>query len=201
MSDEEIESWLNDDSEDRALAVNEGTLRFLDKLPDNPVHHIRNSLIIENESLTNGWIDLIQCHEHLDAVPATQIVYQYKHINNLRIESYYGIARVWIEGKSVQMENISKNARLCIRAKVRILQILKNGTYILRNGPFHRKFLDGYYPMQVTLTIRYPSEDITIQSIEPEQQPGFHINKAGNELIINALFEGMLKTEIRFKQL
>lgn len=201
MSEEEIEAWFNDDSEERALAVNEGELKFLKQKPDKPVHHLHNIFTIEKESLTSGWVGLLQCHMHLDAVSATQIVYRYKRMNNLHIESYSGIAKVWVDGKSVQLEGINQNARLCVRAEVGILQLLGDSVYVLKNGPFHRKFLDGYYPMQVTLNIRYPSSVLRIDSVRPEIKPGLTLNETHDELTLNALFEGMLTTEVRFKKL
>jgi hypothetical protein len=50
MTEEQIEAWFNDDSEERALAVNEGKLEFLPELPDKPVHHSHNSFIIDNNT-------------------------------------------------------------------------------------------------------------------------------------------------------
>lgn len=198
LTEEEIEAWFNDDSEDRALAVNEGKLEFLEKYPEKPVHHSHNTFTIGNQSLITGWIDLLQCHTNLDAVFAAQIVYRYQEMKNLHIESSSGIAKAWVEGKSVQLEDIGQDARLCIGAEVRLLHSISDHNYVLRNGPFHRKFLDGYYPMQVTLDIRYPSDVIEPDSIKPVVQTGFSLNKTHNKLTINALFVGELMTEIRF---
>ena len=75
---------------------------------------------------------------------------------------------------------------------------MSDGNFVLKNGPFHRKFLDGYYPMQVTLKIRFPDELIEFSSILPEAQPGFTIQHDKGRLHINAWFEGILNTEIRF---
>lgn len=201
ITDEEIEAWLSDESEDKALAVSEGELRFLTKLPENPVHHIINTLILNEESLKSGWVKLNQCHEHLDPVPASEIVYRYRQIKNLTIESYSNIEKVWVEANSVQMENIEREARMCIRAEVRILQPSQEDGYILKNGPFHRKFLDGYYPMHITLIIQYPQELLLLESINPENQPGFKVNLVANRVSVDAWFEGKLSTETKFRRL
>ncbi len=198
MTEEQIEAWFNDDSEERALAVNEGKLEFLSEIPNKPVHHSHNTFILDNNSLQTGWVELIQCHSQLDVVPEAQIVYRYRQMKKLRIESYSGIKRTWIEGDSVQLEDIQPDARLCIRAEVRILYSSPDGSFVLKNGPFHRKFLDGYYPMQVTLIVQFPDESIRFKSVTPHRQAGLTVRRGKGKLNINAWFEGELRTEIRF---
>ena len=198
MTEEQIEAWFNDDSEERALAVNEGKLEFLSQIPDKPVHHSHNTFILKNGSLQTGWVELIQCHRQLDAVPDTQIVYRYQRMKNLRVDSSSGIRRAWVEGDSIQLEDIQPDARLCIRAEAGILYSLPDGSFILKNGPFHRKFLDGYYPMQVTLTVQFPDNSIQFKSITPQIQPGLTVREQKGMIEVNAWFEGELRTEIRF---
>jgi hypothetical protein len=198
MTPEQIEAWFNDDLEERALAVNEGKLEFLSQIPDKPAHHSHNTFILDDNSLQTGWVELNQCHSQLDAVPEAQIVYRYQRMKKLRIESYSGIRRAWVEGDSVQLEDIQPDASLCISAEVRILYSSPDGSFILKNGPFHRKFLDGYYPMQVTLTVQYPDEFIRFTSISPQIQPGLTVSEQKGKIEINVWFEGELTTEIRF---
>lgn len=198
MSEDQIEAWFNDDAEERALAVNEGELVFLSQTPDKPVHRSHNRLILDSNSLTTGWVRLIQCHSQLDAVPETQIIYRYRRMKDLRIESFSGISKAWVESTSVQLEGIQTGARLCVRAEVGILSSSSDGSFTLKNGPFHRKFLDGYYPMRVTLKIQFPNESIRFESLTPQVQAGFTLKQEKGELHINALFEGELTTEIRF---
>ena len=198
MTPEQIEAWFNDDAEERALAVNEGELEFLSHIPDKLVHHSHNTLIVNNYSLSTGWVELIQCHSQLDAVPATQIVYRYRRMKNLRLEKFSGIKKAWVEDNAIQLEDVQSGARLCIRAEVGILYSLPDGSFVLKNGPFHRKFLDGYYPMQVTLDILFPGDSIRFKSITPQAQPGFTVRQKKGEIHVNAWFEGELMAEIRF---
>jgi hypothetical protein len=67
------------------------------------------------------------------------------------------------------------------------------------NGPYHRKFLDGYYPLRLTLTVRYPTDLLAYQDMQPPPQPGLTLRQAGQALTVEAWFEGMLNTEIRFR--
>ena len=198
MTEDQIEAWFNDDFEERALAVNEGKLEFLSQAPDKPAHHSHNTFILDNNSLVSGWVNLIQCHTKLDAVPDAQIVYRYRRMKNLRVESYSDIKRTWVDGNSVQLKDVQPGAKLCVRAEVRILYSLPDGTFVLKNGPFHRKFLDGYYPMQVTLTIHFPDDSIRFKSVTPQIQPGLTVRQEKGKLDLNAWFEGELTTEIRF---
>lgn len=200
MTPEELEQWFNSDDDDvaRALAVNEGELVFLAVPPAKAVHHLRNRLTIGPNSLKDGFVELYQCHDHLDAVHEAQVVYHYQRLRNLRIDSQSGIAKVWVEGDSVQMMDIGKDAKLCLRAEVGILYANADGSYTLRNGPFHRRFLDGYYPMHVTLEIRYAPNLLQFDGITPKEQPGFHIIRNPEGVTVEAWFEGILTTETRF---
>jgi hypothetical protein len=204
MSPEELERWFLEDADDdeaRALAVNEGPLVFLPTPPDKPAHHSHNTLTIDDNSLSSGWVKLGQCHRNLDPVPASQVVYRYHRMRGLRIESSSGIERVWVEDNSVQLSNVHHHATLCVSAEVGILYRNPDNSYSLRNGPFHRKFLDGYYPMQVTLDIHYPAARLQIQDITPTPQPGFSVSPSPGRLLINTWFEGELRTELRFTPL
>jgi len=201
LTQEQLEQWFNDElksDEERALAVNEGELKFLAKPPDKAVHYIHNVLTITNDSPASGWVQLIQCHENLDAVAASQIVYRYKRMRTLTLDSFEKIGKAWVDGNSVQMEDIQSGAKLCIRAEVGILYSDKVGKFVLKNGPFHRKFLDGYYPMHVGLEVRYPDELLKFESIYPDAQPGFSVTRYKNSLQVDAWFEGELRTTIEF---
>lgn len=201
MSSEELERWFNEDADDdtaRALAVNEGPLVFLTQPLVKPVHHSHNTLVIDANSLTSGWVKLTQCHSNLDAVAASEVVYRYQRMRNLRIKSSSGIGRAWIEDNSVQMTDIQHNASLCVSAEVAILYANADHSYTLRNGPFHRKFLDGYYPMHVTLDIHYPDSRLRLAEIDPPPQPGFELSTSPGRLLLNAWFEGELRTVLRF---
>jgi hypothetical protein len=63
-----------------------------------------------------------------------------------------------------------------------------------------RKFLDGYYPMRVTLEIEYPPQLLKLIDISPSEEPGFkHLESAGS-IRLDAVFEGVLLTLIQFEK-
>jgi hypothetical protein len=199
--DQEWEKLLEDNSEAKALQVNEGELEFLKTPPtDKVVHTVTNTITISDASLETQWVTLHQCHKNLDAVAESEIVYQYEQMRNLRVEHYYGIDKAWVENQSVQMINIERGATICVMAEVRILKPNKKGGFILRNGPYYRKFLDGYYPFHVMVNINYPKSSLTLNTTHPKPQSGFDVEEENGRLTMDAWFEGKLMVEAQFNQ-
>lgn len=178
--------------------VNEGELHFLTKAPDRPVHHHQNRITLTPDSLISGWVRLEQCHQHLDPVPDSQIVYNQDRIRALRIVRTENIERAWVQEHSVQMENIGPAALICIEAESRALVNDGPNTYVLRNGPYMRRFLDGYYPMRVTMTVIPGNSGLRLDSLSPAAQPGFSVHASPDEVGYDTWFEGRLTTSIRF---
>jgi hypothetical protein len=178
--------------------VNEGTLNFLATPPATPFHHHQNRILITPESLANGWVRLDQCHASLDKVGRAQITFREGFIRDLKVVSSEHIESAWVEGPSVQLRNVATGARLCLSAETRALRDTGSGYYMLHNGPYMRKFLDGYYPMRVSIDVTYPYPLLTLIDITPAAQPGLDIVEAPGNLSVDAVFEGELRTLIQF---
>lgn len=198
MSAEELDAWFNGKS---TLEVNEGELTFLAAPPGKPVHHHQNRIRITEDSLQSGWTELEQCHDNLDAVPRSQITFREGFIRNLRVVEMRGIGEAWVEGPSVQMREVHPGAHLCLAAQTRALNDSGSGYFTLNNGPYMRKFLDGYYPMRVSLKLEYPPQLLQIIDISPAEQAGFHVSQRAGYLNIDTLFEGKLRTQVQFERL
>jgi hypothetical protein len=78
------------------------------------------------------------------------------------------------------------------------LQQLDNGGFRLRNGPYMRRFLDGYYPMRVALSIDYPTDRLRLVGQSPASQPGFSVHVGERRIEVDATFEGRLVTCLDF---
>jgi len=178
--------------------VNEGDLRFLSQAPQSPVHHHQNQITLSAASLATGWAKLEQCHQHLDPVPDMQIVYGQDRIRNLAIVSSENIGRTWVHENTVQMEQVARNALICISADTRALAADGDNRYSLTNGPYMRRFLDGYYPMLVSMRVLMQAPGLRFLDITPEPQTGFKVTQTANEVAYEALFEGALRTTLRF---
>ena len=199
MTPDELEKWFNEDEDFSTDHISEGELRFLPEPPGKPVLHSINVLTVSQNSIENGWVLLEQCYKHLDPVPNAEVVYRYKSMRGLRITSNRNIETAQVKGQSVQLTNVTQKAELCIKAEVRIFYNNPNGTFSLVNGPFYRKFLDGYYPYHVTLKIVYPSSLLVLIKTKPDMQDGFNIEKSEDVILIDSYFEGILNTEIIFQ--
>ena len=75
------------------------------------------------------------------------------------------------------------------------------GAYTLQSGPFHRRFLDGYYPVRLDYRIHWPADRLQLESVHPEMQEGFSVRAQPGKLAIDTLFEGMLTIHSRWRAL
>lgn len=178
--------------------VNEGALTFLAEPPAKRVHHHHNDIRIGPESLRDGWARLEQCHENMDAVSRAEVVYRPERIRAIRVASVNDIDQAWVEGPTVQLKGVQPGARLCVSAESLVLNLEDDGSYTVRNGPFMRRFLDGYYPMRVTLSVHYPCDRLRFGGSIPPPQPGFAVRDADCRVDVEAWFEGRLNTVLRF---
>lgn len=187
--------WPDDDDlEARIAAVNDGELAFVSADAAAGAHAHLNRVRITEDSLASGWVALEQCHENLDAVPSAQIMFRAGGIRDLTIDDSRNIARAWVEGHSVQLRDVGHDALLCIHAGSQALYSLGDGLYRLRNGPYMRRFLDGYYPMQLALAIDWPAERLRLVGQSPPSQPGFAVTDTATGINVTATFEGRLIT-------
>lgn len=198
MSTEQLDRWFEQNESSSTELVSEGELRFLLKQPVKPALHSLNSLTIYEKSLDDGWVGLSQCYQNLDPVAESEVVYHYRYMQDLVITSSKNIADARIEGQSIQLIDVQKNAELCITAKVRIFYQNQDGSFSLVNGPFHRKFLDGYYPYHLTLEVSYPEASLSLMKTVPAEQPGFRLDKQAGKILLDGIFEGILNIEIVF---
>lgn len=198
LTPQEMEEWLFDDSDSLIQEVNEGELVFLQQQPKKRIHHHHNRMRISDGSVEDGWVGLEQCHRNLDPVSLAQIVFRQDRVRGLEVTRFRNIDKAWVEGPSIQLEGVSLNALLCIKAETRSFVYNGDGTFSLHSGPFMRKFLDGYYPMKVTLDVTVDSQRLRFYRMTPEKQAGFSISHSDKAVHFEALFEGRLRTEILF---
>ena len=198
-SADELEKWFMSDELTPPAQSSDHHLTFIAPPKNKPALHSINEISISPQSIKTGWVDLIQCYQHLDPVPEMEVVYNYKSIRNLRIIKRKNIEQASVKDQSVQLENVLKNAQLCVSTEVRIFYKNKNGSYKLVNGPFHRQFMDSYFPFHLTLKVKYPSTQLKFINSKPKPQPGFVVKQSKNTLMVDSYFTGKLYTEITFK--
>ena len=192
------EAWFNDDSDLLIEDVNEGHLEFIAPIKGKKILHSESVLTITDSSLLAGWVDLQQCYRNLDSIGETDVVYNYKNIKQLKITSLSYIGEAVVNGQTIHLQDVSASAHLCIQAEVQILEQTSDQKFTLRNGPYHRKFLDGYYPYHVTVTIHYPDNRLKYAHILPEPQALFKFISQPGKFFLDTWFEGVLQIEINF---
>jgi len=194
------EEWdfPDDDLEERISLVNTGELRFLPSPPATPVHQHRNEISITRDSLAHGWVRLSQCHSNLDPVTEAEVVFRPERTRGLRILSHRNLGTARLDGASVQLQDIRQGASLCLEVESRALTRLPGGGWSLRNGPYMRRFLDGYYPMRVYIRIRYPADLLAAGEFSPQPQPGLTVRRTAGEIELDSWFEGRLNTRFGF---
>lgn len=195
----DLDAWLEEDFVD-VSQVNEGELEILAEVPPGgPFHHHQNILRITPDSLRTGWIHVSQCHDHLDPVPLSEIRFRRDRIRNIRVTRHQGIAKAWADDFSVQLETVSRDATLCLDAELKLLKPLNTHRYQLSSGPYMRRFLDGYYPMRVSLSVVLSGLKGTLQLRHPQPQTGLNIQSGGHRLDIETLFAGRLDLNIELQ--
>ncbi len=198
MASTEDIPWPNDEL-DIIEQVNEGTLNFLTKAPAKPVLHAINTFTISPKSIETGWVQLQQCYRHLDQITKSVIVYQYKFMRKFQLVSKRNIGAVTLKDQSAELTDVGQDAELCISAETRNFYQNPDLSFSLVNGPYHRRFLDGFYPYRLTLHVIFTDTGLQTVKTQPQAQAGFSINQQQDRLLIETLFEGMLNIEINFR--
>jgi len=125
------------------------------------------------------------------------VTYRKNLIKNLKVLSSKHIKHAKVSGNKVILKEVAKDASLCIGATARNFYQNEDESFSLVNGPYHRKFLAGYFLYHLNLNINF-SPKLKFSYSAPKQQSGFQIKQLSNSLLVDTLFEGRLKTEFRF---
>jgi hypothetical protein len=191
-------SFPDEDPFDKIEAINEGELELLPNPQTKGHYHHENFIEITPASLSDGWIGMRQCHHRLDAVSLLEIVYHPQRIRKIEIVSNRNIGSSRVIDSKVELRDIQPNAKLCLKAESRALHRQDDGRFILRNGPYMRRFLDGYYPMRLTVTIDYPQDILKLKSVTPDSPQRLKHEAKQGKIQWDAWFQGRLFTEFEF---
>lgn len=197
MSEEELELWFESDEEFEKRGGGE-QLEFMAPDTSQPIPFSHTWLSLSSRSVQSGWIDIVQCHEGLDAVPDAEVVYRFKQMRRLRVTEVGNIGLARVAGQSVQLKEVGKGARLCVELEAKVLNRQEDGGYLLRYGPFQRRFLDSYFPMHVVLEVDYSGSMLKLDTLRPEPTKGFSLIETGNRLLLEGWFRGKLTIDMLF---
>ena len=195
----EQRAFLFDDSEFKAREISSGELKFLDPSGVPEGYWLHNIINIDQSSLKTGWVQFEQCHYELDPTNLITITYNKDRTKNLAVKHSLGIEKHTIIDTHIDLKNIQKGAEICVFGETKTLHKTPQG-FVMKRGPYMRRFLDGYYPMHVEESITYNPK------IYPDIK--YYINQLGrtfkleyNSINAQYWFEGELKPEYVFKAL
>jgi hypothetical protein len=202
----QLETWFNSDFDgppekyfQKQKPINGGKLTFLPHARADRVMHSHNTVTITHKSIDTGWVKLKQCYYNLDAFPRVEAIFRYRFFRKLKVLSVKGVDKARVKGKSIQMINVRKGASLCTQSEIRVFYQNKDKTFSLVNGPFSRRYLDGYFPIRVTLDVRYPEGMLDYISANHHNQPGLRLTRQAGNIRLAAIFEGKMVTQMRFR--
>lgn len=194
----EAEAWFEEDDAVPVPQVGAGEVMFLDSPPAGRILYSENRISLSGESVVSGWASIEQCYTGMDAVAKTEIVYRYRNMRKLRIRSLHDIRAASLTENSVRLNEVGVDASLCVQLEARILHETSDEQLILRNGPFQRKFLDGYFPMHVSLEVSFPAHALQVVDTMPRPQSGVSVTEKDGRIVIDSWFAGSLMVEIVF---
>lgn len=192
--------WPTDWADLEQESAHERELRFLNQPPVRPVHHHHHRIRLQPSTLEDGWVEVEQCHYHLDPVAQSQIVFRAGRVRDLKIISTVKVGKAWVEDDSVQLEAVERGASICLRGALKLVTRVSEDAYLLRSGPFMRRFLDGYFPLRVSYELDYQGVDIRLVSFTPPEQAGFDVIQEHSLFRFDSWFEGRLDINLFFKR-
>lgn len=190
--------WFDDDWEDRVDNLSEGELIWYKGTPREGTSLTSLSIRFLETSAREGWVEVGQCHSQLASAPAAQLIFDGRPVRKLRVEKVVNIKKVGIEGESVQLSGLKTGAEICVRSEQQVLHRLDKHHWALISGPFQRRFLDGYYPMQLELNVEWPEGQWRYMKIKPTDGPV--VRTTDGQLHLQAHFSGLLKTALVFQR-
>lgn len=201
-SEEELERWFEDDEQLEPYVKRGGgeQLEFIAPDTSQRIPFSQTRLHLTPQSVQTGWVGAVQCHDDLDPVPDAEVVYRFRRMRNLRVTKASGIGRAWVVGQSVQLKDVGKAARLCIELEAQVLYPQADALYLLRYGPFQRKFLDSYFPMHIVLEVDFGEAPLKLEKITPAPTQGFAHRQGRDRLALEGWFRGKLTVELLFRE-
>lgn len=216
----EERAFLEDDSFFQTMQVQDSPIKWVNPQKTENQYALTNEITITNNSFKTGFVNFSQCHTHLDAIRAIDIVYNPETTQQLKVLSSQKIQKVIAHAASIELKNVEKGAEVCVAGKVKTFRFdQQNQAWVLLRGPYMRKFLDGYYPMHVQETIQWPQAPIKWKKTEvfdksqnqfvkifsdrlltknPAETPHPQMQKSPQKIQGDYWFEGKLKINYLF---
>ncbi|KAA3629933.1 MAG: hypothetical protein DWQ08_06620 [Proteobacteria bacterium] len=167
---------------------------------EEPAFRHRKTLSVTESSLADGWVPNRQCHANFPLFPALQISFREGAVRNMAIVERSGVEEAWVEEPTIQMKRTRPETTLCFTSENHTMTYdAASDEYSMTVGPYYLRLFDGYFPLDVDLTIEYPPGLLQCSGMEPAQVEGGTVAREPGRIRFGALFEGKLKLVFRFK--
>lgn len=167
----------------------DGEFVLLESL-EGVVHKIQMHLSHSEQSLETGWVKMHQCHHDMAPTGRSSVDFRPERVRGLQLLLSKGVGKAWVgeRGISVEMEDVSRGNEVCFQGEVRSVY-LSGDQYRQNSGPYYLRFLDGYFPLKLDLTIDSSRSGTKISVLEPLSIP-YQVD--ASSLHLDLLFEGRL---------
>lgn len=186
----------HNDELEQLLEIGDEQFVALTEAPPHPPFIHQKTLTLGPEAMSSGWVRNEQCHRQFSPAAALQFVFKRDQIRAIEILEQHAIGRSWVDGNTVQLEDVGKQSSICFRSENRMLERQAGGGYRIKVGPFFYRFLDGYFPVQVDLKVRFPADKLVLSRVRPES--GVEVERRKDEVRLSSTFQGILRVEMLF---
>lgn len=167
---------------------------------ETPAFRHQKVLSLNTQSLADGWVPNHQCHANFPLFPSLQISFREGAVRNMEIVEQSGVEEAWVQEPTIQMKRTRPETTLCFESENHTLEYDEFAEeYRMTVGPYYLKLFDGYFPLDVDLTIEYPTRALRYAGMEPAEVEGARVEHQPGRIRFDALFEGKLKLVFRFK--
>ena len=178
------------DFDDLAL---EGQIKFFSVRPDPQAYRYESSVRISEDSLSSGLVGLSTCHRALDPNARIVIAFNPERVRHIAITSTEGVGHAEVVDHRVEMSQVQRGGSICIDLVSRALERTSAQRWRLHAGPLMRRYLDGYLPMQASLSFHWPDGLLRLSETRPGVQPGVQVTGNRQGARMDLVFAGRLK--------
>lgn len=184
------------DFEDVAL---EGQIKFFSARPDPQAYRYESLVRISEDSLSSGLVGLSTCHRALDPNARIVIAFNADRVRHIAITSTEGVGHAEVVGHRVEMSDVQRGGSICIDLVSQALERTSPQAWRLHAGPLMRRYLDGYLPMEASLSFQWPDGLLRLGSTRPAAQPGVQVTAKRDGARMNLLFAGRMTATLELE--
>ncbi len=174
----------------------EGELKFFSERPDPQGYRYESRARINRDSLNSGLVELSTCHRVLDPNARVVIAFNPQRVRHISIMSTEGIGEARVVDHRVELSGVQRGGSICIDLVSQALERTGEGRWRLHAGPLMRRYLDGYLPMQASLSIQWPEGMLNLLDTSPGPQPGVQVASSSSGARLDLVFAGRMNAAL-----